>query len=148
MPNIQPAAAPGLIPPMNVLTPARTNNAPSAQSAPSAVGVQMQAIKARAATVDDVGMLRAENQRLQAQAQTLSQKLKDLHYDKPRCADSRTSVNKDGVTRECSPTACDFENGTCIAFARSTDDCVPPFNWDGGSQCVVLPNPPNTDGSM
>jgi hypothetical protein len=98
--------------------------------------------------VNDVEMLRAENKKLQARAQSLSQKLKDLHYDKPTCADSRTSVNKDGVSRDCSPTACDFENGTCIAFARSTDDCVPPYNWDGGSQCVVLPPPPNTDGSM
>lgn len=113
-------------------------------------GITPQApnVKAQAATVNDVEMLRAENKKLQAQAQSLSQKLKDLHYDKPTCADSRTSVNKDGVSRDCSPTACDFENGTCIAFARSTDDCVPPYNWDGGSQCVVLPPPPNTDGSM
>jgi len=144
VPNIPTAPS---VPPMRAVVPLNNAAAPSALPALTPINGPGQAMKNQLRTADDVAMLRAENQRLRAQANALGQQLSSMKSDKPFCSDSYISNSKDGVQRDCSPTACDYETGTCIAFARSSDDCAPSRYWDGGSQCVPPP-PPAPQGGL
>lgn len=85
--------------------------------------------------MDQVSLLRAENAKLRALAKNLSQRLREMQMNKPFCSDVATSSTKAGGTTDCTPYACDYEGGSCLSRAATSNDCAPGFLLD-----------PTTDG--
>ncbi len=94
----------------------------------------------QARQIDEARMLRADNKRLRAEIQNLSQQLIKLQNEKLFCSNNTTSSNKAGVNTDCTPYACNYTPGACLTRAVSSNDCAGGYNWLEDGRCVNCPD--------
>lgn len=55
------------------------------------------------------------------------------------CTGAHVATSNTGVTRDCTPFACDAAAGACRATCATSDDCAEGFLCDGAGVCVSAP---------